>query len=54
MKQWKRFVLLFSVVVFGAGSFFAYRSTAKYRDLKETMPWMDQTYNPHAGGENYG
>jgi hypothetical protein len=54
MKQWKRFVLLLSVVVFGAGSFFAYRSIAKYRDLRETLLWMDQTYNPHEGADNFG
>jgi hypothetical protein len=54
MKGWKGVVLFFIVVVIGAGSFFAYRAVAKRRDLKETLLWIDQTYNPHDGGDNLG
>jgi hypothetical protein len=50
----KRFALLLALVIVVAGSFFAYRAIAKHRDLKETLAWMEQTYNPHDGGENYG
>ena len=54
MKWWKRFVLTLAAVVLGLGSFFAYRAIANHRDLKETLLWMDQTYNPHEGGDNFG
>jgi hypothetical protein len=50
----KRAALILAVVIFVVGSFFAYRAVAKRRDLKETILWIDQTYNPHEGGENYG
>jgi hypothetical protein len=42
------------VVALGLGSFFAYRAIANHRDLEETILWMDQTYNPHGGGDNFG
>jgi hypothetical protein len=54
MKLWKRVVPPLTVVILGLGSFFAYRSIAIHRDLKETLLWMDQTYNPHEGGDNLG
>jgi hypothetical protein len=50
----KRTALLLAVLIFVVGSFFAYRAIAKRRDLKETLLWMDQTYNRHEGGENLG
>src|ERR1700676_324949 len=50
----KRAAPLLTVVIFVVGSFFAYRAIAKRRDLKETLLWMDQTYNRQEGGENYG
>jgi hypothetical protein len=50
----KRAALLLVVVVVVVGAFFAYRAFAKHRDLQETMLWMDQTYNAHEGGENFG
>lgn len=50
----KRAALLLAVIILAVGAFFAYHAIAKHRDLKETMLWMDQTYNPHEGGENYG
>lgn len=50
----KRAALLLVVVVAVIGGFFANRAIVKHRDLKETLLWMDQTYNPHEGGENYG
>jgi hypothetical protein len=54
MSQSKRVALLLSAVIVGVGSFFAYRAIAKYRDLRETLSWIDQTYNPHEGGDNSG
>lgn len=54
MKWWKRILLSVAVVILGLGSFFVYRAVAKNRDLKETLQWMDQTYNPHEGGDNLG
>ena len=54
MKWWKQIALSVAVVILGVGSFFAYRAIAKSRDLRETLLWMDETYNPHEGGENFG
>lgn len=34
--------------------YFVYRAIAKRRDLKETLLWIDQTYNPHEGADNLG
>lgn len=36
------------------GAYFGYLSYARHRDLQETLQWMEQTYNPHEGGSNYG
>jgi hypothetical protein len=46
--------LSLTIFIFGLGAFFAYRAAAKNRDLEETLAWMDQTYNPHEGGDNFG
>ena len=53
MKWWKWLALPLGVVFVGV-FLFAYRSVAKHGDLKETLVWMDQTYNPHEGGDNFG
>lgn len=53
-ENMKRVALLLAVVAVVLCAFFAYRAIAKRRDLNETLLWMDQTYNPHEGGENYG
>jgi hypothetical protein len=31
-----------------------FRSAQHNRDLAETLAWVDQTYNPHQGGDNFG
>lgn len=49
-----RAVLIISLLIVGIASVFAYRAYSRHRDLVETMAWMDQTYNPHEGGENWG
>jgi hypothetical protein len=54
MKVWKTITLSVAAILLGIASFFAYRNIAKERDLKETLLWMDQTYNPHEGGDNSG
>jgi hypothetical protein len=54
MKLWQRVVLASTVVVLGVGSFRIYRVISKRRDLRETLAWIDQTYNPHEGGDNLG
>jgi hypothetical protein len=54
MKWWKGVVLFLIVAAIGMASFFGYRAIAKRRDLKETLMWIDQTYNPHDGGDNLG
>ncbi len=54
MKWWKLLVLPLGVVFLGLVLFLAYRAIANHRDLKETLLWMDQTYNPHEEGDNPG
>lgn len=54
MNWWKWVLATLAAVVLGLGSFFAYRAIASHRDLRETLLWMDQTYNPHEGGDNLG
>lgn len=54
MKRWKAGVLFVAVTVIGAGSFLGYRAIAKRRDFRETVLWIDQTYNPHEGADNLG
>ena len=44
--------MLLPIVILGIGFFLVHRSIAKRRDLKETLLWIDQTYNPHEGGDN--
>lgn len=46
--------LSLTVAILVLGAIFAYRGVAKHRDLEETLEWMDQTYNPHEGGEGHG
>ena len=48
----KMWIGVLAVALCGA-AVFGYRAYARYRDLSETLQWMDQTYNPHEGGENY-
>ena len=54
MKWWKQVALSLTVTILGVGSFLAYRAIAKQHDLRETLLWIDQTYNPHEGGDNLG
>jgi hypothetical protein len=49
-----RWVLILGLLIGGIASVFAYRAYSRHRDLVETMAWMEQTYNPHEGGENFG
>lgn len=46
--------IAFSLIVLIVAAVFGYRAYSHYRDLTETLQWMDQTYNPHDGGENFG
>lgn len=50
----KWLALCLAVIILGLGAFVGYRVFAKHRDLQETLSWMDQTYNPHEGGESHG
>jgi hypothetical protein len=45
-------VLLLLCVCVGLG--LGYRLYSRHRDLKETVVWVDLTYNPHDGGDNFG
>jgi hypothetical protein len=42
--------LILGVCVVG---YFAYHAYTRHRDIVETLAWMDQTYNPHEGGDNF-
>ncbi len=50
----KRITFAALVAAVAIGTFFGYRSYVRHRDLKETLLWMDETYNPHEGGDNLG
>jgi hypothetical protein len=54
MNRRKWVVMTIVVVVGGAAAIVAYRTFARHHDIQETLLWMDQTYNPHDGGENFG
>jgi hypothetical protein len=54
MKWRKRVALVLAVVALGIGFFLAFRAYSRYRDLAETLQWMEQTYNPHEGDETFG
>jgi len=50
-REW---IVLAGIAVAGLISFPAYRAFERHRDLSETLAWIDQTYNPHEGGDNWG
>jgi len=52
MSSWKRVLLALGVV--GVAAVMAFHSVQRNRDLAETLRWIDQTYNPHEGGDNFG
>jgi hypothetical protein len=54
MSKWKWVVLGLGVAVVCLAAVLVLRSIQRNRDLAETLLWIDQTYNPHDGGENYG
>jgi len=54
MSNWKRIVVALGVVAVGVAAVVIFRSVQRNRDLAETLLWMDQTYNPHVGGDNFG
>src|SRR5258706_11330608 len=49
-----RAALIFGLMIVASASVLAYRAYSRHRDLIETIAWMEQTYNPHEGGENWG
>jgi hypothetical protein len=53
-SNWKAALILVGIVAVGLGATEFYRSHQRNRDLAETLLWMDQTYNPHEGGDNLG
>jgi len=54
MSDWKWLVLALGAVGVCAAAVIILRSVQRNRDLAETLLWMDQTYNPHDGGDNLG
>jgi hypothetical protein len=54
MTTWKWAAGGVALFVLGVLAAVLVRSVERGRDLAETLLWMDQTYNPHDGGENYG
>lgn len=51
--NWK-VVIALAVAFVSVASVMGFRSIQRSRDLAETLAWMDQTYNPHEGGDNLG
>src|ERR1700675_4642228 len=54
MNRWKWVVLGLAVTAVCVVAAVIVRSIQRNRDLAETLLWMDQTYNPHEGGDNLG
>jgi hypothetical protein len=54
MNKWKWALLASVVAVLCVVAALLLTSLRRSRDLGETLSWMDQTYNPHEGGENFG
>jgi hypothetical protein len=50
----KWLALCLAVCILGLAAFFGYRAFTKHHELQETLTWMDETYNPHEGGESHG
>jgi len=53
MNNWK-LLLGLGLAVACVATVIIFRSVQRNRDLAETLLWMDQTYNPHEGGDNLG
>lgn len=54
MSKWRWVALGVGVVAVCIAGVILFRSIQRNRDLAETLAWMDQTYNPHEGGDNLG
>src|SRR5437016_4736192 len=54
MSKWKWASLTLGVIVACVAAFVIVHFIQRNRDLGETMLWIEQTYNPHDGGENLG
>jgi hypothetical protein len=54
MNKWKWCFVTIGVIAACIAAVVIVRSVQRNRDLAETLLWMDQTYNPHDGGDNLG
>ena len=54
MRNWRRFVLCVGLILVCIVTIITLHSVQRHRDFAETLLWMDQTYNPHDGGRNFG
>jgi len=54
MSAWKLVILSVGIIAVSIAAVMIFRHTQRNRDLTETLQWMDQTYNPHDGGDNLG
>jgi hypothetical protein len=50
----KWLVIAMGAIVVCVVAVVGFRRVQRNRDLAETLAWMDQTYNPHEGGDNLG
>jgi hypothetical protein len=53
-SNWQAALILVGIVAVALGATKFCLSLQRNRDLAETLLWMDQTYNPHEGGDNLG
>lgn len=54
VRNWRTLVLWVGIIVVCVATIIIVRSVQRHRELAETLLWMEQTYNSHDGGHNFG
>lgn len=54
VSHWKGVLLLLGFVALAITAVIVVPRVQRNRDLADTLSWIDQTYNPHEGGDNLG
>jgi hypothetical protein len=54
VRNSRRFFVWVGLILVFIAAIIILRSVQRHRELAETLLWMDQTYNSHDGGHNFG